>query len=64
MEKRLFKGRNRMICGVCSGVAEYFKVDPTLIRLAVVFLTVIGWGSGIVAYIIVAVIMPEKEIDE
>ncbi|HBG35817.1 MAG TPA: PspC domain-containing protein, partial [Treponema sp.] len=35
-EKRLYKSRNKMLCGVCGGVAEYFSVDPTLIRLAVV----------------------------
>ena len=52
-----------MLCGVCGGVAEYFSVDPTLIRLAVVFLSVAGVGSGLLAYIIAAIIMPEKPGD-
>lgn len=60
MEKRLYKvEEGRMIAGVCGGIAEYFNVDPTLIRLAWVFL---GFcvGSGILAYIIAAIIMPNK----
>ena len=62
-EKRLYKSRNKMLCGVCGGVAEYFSVDPTLIRLAVVFLSVAGVGSGLLAYIIAAIIIPEKPRD-
>lgn len=59
MEKRLYKSReNRMICGVCGGVAEYFNIDPTLVRLGFVLLS-FGWGSGVLAYIIAAAIMPE-----
>lgn len=47
-----------MLCGVCSGIAEYFNLDPTLVRLAAVALT-IWWGSGLIAYIVAAIIMPE-----
>ena len=50
--KRLYKSDNKMICGVCSGVAEYFDIDPTLVRLIVVFLIFAGVGSGLIAYII------------
>ncbi len=57
--KKLRKSRNKMICGVCAGVAEYFAVDPTLIRLITVFLVFAGIGSGLLAYIIAAIIMPE-----
>jgi len=46
-----------MIDGVCAGIAEYFNVDPTLVRLGAVVLTCIG-GGGILAYIICAVIIP------
>ena len=59
--KRLYKSDNKMIYGVCSGVAEYFDIDPTLVRLIVVFLIFAGVGSGLIAYIIAAVIMPEKD---
>lgn len=56
--KKLTKGYNRMICGVCSGVAEYFNVDPTVVRLAWVVFALCG-GTGILAYIAAAIIMPE-----
>lgn len=59
-QKKLYRSReNRMICGVCGGVAEYFNIDPTLIRLALVLLGCTG--SGIVAYFIAAIIIPDKE---
>ncbi|MEF9865391.1 MAG: PspC domain-containing protein [Oscillospiraceae bacterium] len=62
-EKRLYKARgHRMLCGVCGGVAEYFGIDPTLIRLAFVLLC-FGAGSGLVAYIVAAIIIPEPPID-
>ncbi len=50
---------NRMVCGVCAGVGEYFQVDPTVIRLLWAILTFCGVGSGILVYIIAAVIIPE-----
>lgn len=59
-EKRLIKSNaNRMICGVCGGIGEYFKIDPTVIRLIWAILTFCSVGSGILVYIIAAVIMPE-----
>jgi len=59
MEKRLYKGENRMLCGVCSGIAEYFNIDPTLVRVLAVIFGCIA-GSGVLAYIVAAVIMPTK----
>ncbi len=60
MEKRLYKSKNdKKIAGVCAGIAEYFNVDPTLIRLGWVFATVLA-GAGIIAYIIAAIIVPDK----
>ncbi len=56
--KRLYKSRSdRMIDGICGGVAAYFGVDPTLVRVAWVLLTLLG-GSGIILYIIGMIIMP------
>lgn len=49
---------NRIICGVCGGIAEYFQVDPTIVRLLLIAFTMLG-GSGILAYLIAAVIIPE-----
>lgn len=58
MKKRLYKStKNKMLDGVCGGIAEYFDIDPTLVRLAWVIFCAMG-GSGILAYIIAAVIIP------
>ena len=57
--KKLYRSRrDRMICGVCGGVAEYFNIDPTLIRLGLVLLACTG--SGLLAYIIAAIIIPDS----
>ncbi len=59
MNKKLYKLRNnRMLCGVCGGIGEYFNVDPNLVRIAFVLLGCTG--VGIVTYIVAAVILPEK----
>ena len=58
MEKRLYKSnKNKVLCGVCGGIAEYFNVDPTLVRLGWIVFCALG-GSGLLAYIIAAVIIP------
>ena len=58
--KRLYKSRERMIFGVCGGIAKYFNIDPTLIRLLTVALSFFGIGSGIFIYIIAAIIIPNE----
>ena len=58
MEKRRYKSnKNKVLCGVCGGIAEYFNVDPTLVRLGWIVFCALG-GSGLLAYIIAAVIVP------
>ena len=60
MEKRLYKSReNKMIDGVCAGIAEYLNLDPTLVRLLWVVFCVMG-GSGFLAYIVAAIIIPPQ----
>ena len=60
MEKRLYRNTSdQMLAGVCSGIGEYFNIDPTLIRLGWVVFSLAG-GSGLLAYIIAAIIIPEK----
>ena len=56
MSKRLYRSnRDVMICGVCGGIAEYFDIDPTIVRLiAVVF--IFGAGSGVLAYLVGSII--------
>lgn len=58
--KKLVKSnQNRIICGVCGGIAQYFNIDATVIRLVWVLLSVAA-GSGVLAYIIAAIIMPPE----
>ena len=60
MKKRLYKDHSdKKLCGVCSGIAKYFGIDPTLVRLAWTLLVVFG-GSGILAYIICAIVFPDE----
>ena len=63
MKKRLYKSNdNKMIDGVCGGIAEYFNIDPTLIRLGWVIFCAMG-GSGFVAYILAALIIPRRPVE-
>lgn len=56
--KKLYRSKSqRMICGVCGGVAEYFNIDPTLIRLAWALFGLTG--SGVLVYFIAAIIIPD-----
>ena len=60
MEKKLYKSRdNKKLDGVCAGIGEYFDIDPTLVRLAWVFITLCA-GAGLLAYIIAALVIPRK----
>ena len=60
--KRLYRSKtDRMIGGVCGGLAEYFNIDPTIVRLLWA-LFVLGGGSGIPVYIIAWIIIPEEPI--
>ena len=62
MNKRLYRSKNeKKIAGVCGGMAEYFNIDPTLIRLAWVIFG-LTFGTGILAYIICAFVIPAKNI--
>jgi phage shock protein C len=58
--KKLYRSNaNKMICGVCQGIAEYINLDPTIIRLLWVIFSI--FGVGILVYIVAAIIMPIKE---
>ena len=63
MSKKLYKSNtNKMLEGVCGGIAEYFGVDPTIVRLAWGVFCALG-GSGILAYIIAAIIIPSAPLE-
>ena len=58
MQKRLHRSRTeKMIAGVCGGVAEYLEVDPTLVRVVWVLITLLG-GAGLLLYLILWIVMP------
>lgn len=58
--KKLYRSNaNKMICGVCQGIAEYINIDTTVIRLLWVLFSI--FGVGILVYIVAAIIMPIKE---
>jgi phage shock protein C len=50
---------NRQVAGVCSGLAEYFNLDPTLIRVLFIILAVLG-GSGVILYVAMWIIVPKQ----
>jgi phage shock protein C len=62
MQKKLRRSQNKMISGVCAGIAEYFDFDPTLVRITYVLLSFFSAGfPGLLLYIILAIVMPQAE---
>ncbi len=60
MSRRLFRSRQKVIAGVCGGIADYFDLDPTLVRIGYLVLSVVSVGfPGILAYLILWFIIPE-----
>ena len=61
--KRLMRSTNdRLLGGVCAGLAEYFDFDPVLVRIAYAFLTIFSAGfPGLLLYIVMWIVMPEKK---
>lgn len=58
--KRIYRSQNdRILSGVCGGFADYFSVDPSLVRLVWIFFTLFG-GSGLLAYIFAMIIIPDE----
>lgn len=61
--KRLYKSRNnKMICGVCAGIADYFNIDPSIVRVLWAVLALAA-GTGVLAYIACAIILPESDTE-
>ena len=60
MQKKLYRSRtDKKVAGVCGGVAAYFNIDSTIVRLVFVLLVVFA-GTGLLAYLIAALVMPEE----
>lgn len=60
--KKFFRSSNRIFAGVCGGIAEYFDLDPTLIRVVYVILSMFSAGfPGLLVYIILMILMPNYD---
>lgn len=60
MDRRLYKSQtNKVLFGVCGGLGEYFNIDPTIVRLILVLLVLFA-GTGILAYIVAALVIPKS----
>lgn len=61
MTKRLYRSRDeRMLAGVCGGIAEYLDADPTVVRVAFIVATLLTWPMAVLVYLALAFIMPER----
>ena len=61
--KRLYRIREgRVVAGVCAGLAAYFGIDPTLVRLAFALFTIFG-GAGVLLYLVAWIVIPEDDGD-
>ena len=58
--KKLYRTRDKKICGVCGGIAEYFDLDPTIMRLLWIVLAFVSCMTGVIAYLICALVIPEQ----
>ncbi|AHF09156.1 MULTISPECIES: PspC domain-containing protein [Dehalobacter] len=58
MGKQIYRSQNKVIAGVCSGIAEYFEIDPTIVRI--IWLLAFFAGIGILAYLVCWVVIPQK----
>ena len=63
--KKLTRSNDKLLAGVCAGIAEYFDIDPTLVRVCYAAVSVFTTGfPGLLLYIILMIIMPQKETME
>ena len=58
--KKLYRSDNKMIAGVCAGIAEYFNIDPTIVRIIFVLLLLPGGLPGFIPYILLWIVIPNK----
>lgn len=59
--KKLYLSKDKKLSGVCGGIGEYFEIDPTIVRLGWIILTVLtGIVPGVIAYVIAAIVIPKE----
>lgn len=63
MDKKLYKSNvNKQLDGICGGIGEYFGIDPSLVRLGWILLSVFSGGAGILAYIVCMFVIPRNPV--
>ncbi|MBN1429891.1 MAG: PspC domain-containing protein [Anaerolineae bacterium] len=62
-EKKLCRSSEKMLAGVCGGLAQYFGIDPVIVRIIFVVLALPGVGTGLLIYILMWIIMPDCQTD-
>ena len=60
-DKKLVRSSNKKIAGVCGGLAEYFNMDPTIVRIVYLLLTIFTAFAGVLLYIILMLVMPAQK---
>jgi len=65
MNKKLTRSSNKMLAGICSGIAEYFNLDPTIVRVGYAFLSIFSAGfPGLLLYLVMWLVMPAAKTEE
>lgn len=62
MSKRLMRSNDKIIAGVCAGLADYFDFDPVWVRIAYAFLTLFTAFCGVIFYVVLWIVMPGKSL--
>ncbi|MCH5301676.1 MAG: PspC domain-containing protein [Prevotella sp.] len=62
MSKRLMRSNDKIIAGVCAGLADYFDFDPVWVRIAYAFLTLFTAFCGVIFYVVLWIVMPDKSL--
>lgn len=64
-EKKLYRSTNKMIGGVCAGIAEYLEIDPTIVRVVYALLSLFTAGfGGTIVYIVLLLIIPQRQFPD
>ncbi len=61
-KKQIYRSSNKMLAGVCAGIAEYFDIDPSLVRLGYALLSIASFGMGLIVYIILMILLPQAPV--
>ena len=60
-KKRLMRSNDNMIAGICAGIADYFELDPTLVRVGYILLSIFTAFAGVLAYLVLWLVIPKQK---